>query len=345
VISAEAALAHWKLEEATLRPVTSGLINQTFSVESHGRTVAVFQRLNTEIFSPLVHEDIEAITNRLEASGVPTPRLIRTSNGDLWHEDEEGGVWRALSFLGDRTIEGLDNPQDAHTAGELIAQFHVSLNDFDWQFRSIRPGAHDTDGHLRHLETVIPAHPQHRLLEDVRRLGAIITNGWSSWKRTPELPQRIIHGDLKISNIRFLGHQALCLVDLDTMAHGTLDVELGDAMRSWCNPSSENSENTVFNLSMFQAAMTGYANGVANAPPSRTEWESIVGGTERICWELAARFAADALTESYFGFDPRYGGRGEHNLLRARGQARLAQSVRHQRHEAEDFMERLYPGS
>ena len=50
-------------------------------------------------------------------------------------------------------------------------------------------------------------------------------------------------------------------------------------------------------------------------------------GLERIALELAARFARDALEESYFGFDPAFGGRGEHNLLRARGQAALARSV------------------
>ena len=54
----------------------------------------------------------------------------------------------------------------------------------------------------------------------------------------------------------------------------------------------------------------------------------IIVGIERISWELAARFAEDALSERYFGFDPKYGGRGEHNLVRARGQAAMARSVR-----------------
>ena len=50
------------------------------------------------------------------------------------------------------------------------------------------------------------------------------------------------------------------------------------------------------------------------------------------------------LEESYFGFDPAFGGRGEHNLLRARGQAALAASVRAQRGEAEAVLARLTGG-
>ncbi|MCY3730798.1 MAG: hypothetical protein OXF98_05600, partial [Rhodospirillaceae bacterium] len=44
--------------------------------------------------------------------------------------------------------------------------------------------------------------------------------------------------------------------------------------------------------------------------------------------ELAARFAADALAESYFGWDPaRYATACEHNQARARSQLGLARSI------------------
>ena len=44
--------------------------------------------------------------------------------------------------------------------------------------------------------------------------------------------------------------------------------------------------------------------------------------------ELAVRFAADALDESYFGWDAgRFASRGDHNLVRARGQWSLHEAV------------------
>jgi Ser/Thr protein kinase RdoA (MazF antagonist) len=346
VNSALNALKQWPLAtEATLRPITSGLINQTFVVEGPENPIGIFQRLNTAIFSPRVHEDIEAVTTRLEAAGLTTPRLIPTSKGDLWYEDPDGAVWRAMSFHGNRTIERVTDRKDAFSAGKLIAAFHAGLNNLNWEFRSVRPGAHDTRAHMEKLARVIPTHREHRLWAEVKHLGETILDGWSTWQGHTDLPTRIIHGDLKISNIRYQDNQALCLIDLDTLAVGTLDVELGDALRSWCNPAAENTTETAFDLDIFQAAMSGYAEGCAGQPPQPVEWDSIVGGTERICWELAARFAADALEECYFGFDDRFGGRGEHNLLRAQGQATLAQSVRGQREEAETLMTTIRPSA
>ncbi|MEE2751965.1 MAG: hypothetical protein VX519_11085 [Myxococcota bacterium] len=65
--------------------------------------------------------------------------------------------------------------------------------------------------------------------------------------------------------------------------------------------------------------------------------QRLVSGVERICLELAARFCADALNESYFGWDASIApGRGEHNLIRAKGQLALAAEVRRQRGDLED---------
>ena len=51
------------------------------------------------------------------------------------------------------------------------------------------------------------------------------------------------------------------------------------------------------------------------------ERRALLLGPEWISLELAARFAADALRENYFGWDPtRFPSRGAHNLVRARGQ-------------------------
>jgi aminoglycoside phosphotransferase (APT) family kinase protein len=176
---------------------------------------------------------------------------------------------------------------------------------------------------------------KHRLWWDSANLSETIMEGWRTWSGPKDLPRRVIHGDLKISNLRFQGPQAMALIDLDTLQWGSLDTELGDAMRSWCNPAAEDSEQTSFDLPLFQAAMQGYAEGSAGSGPSEAEWAAIVPGLERICWELAARFTRDALEEAYFGWNPAFGGRGEHNLLRATGQTELAKSVRRQRAQAE----------
>ncbi len=37
-----------------------------------------------------------------------------------------------------------------------------------------------------------------------------------------------------------------------------LALELGDAMRSWCNPFPEDSSSSLFNLELYEAALDGY---------------------------------------------------------------------------------------
>ncbi|MCB9673674.1 MAG: phosphotransferase [Alphaproteobacteria bacterium] len=306
----------------------AGLINQTHGVAVRGRLVGVLQRLNTHIFRAEVHHDIDAVTRHLAAKGLPTTRLVPTQAGGLWHTDADGGVWRVLLPIGDRTVHKIADVSDAREAGALVARFHAATADLDHAFRFTRPGAHDTDKHMADLRMALMMHRGHRLYDAVARLSDGILDGWDAWEGPSDLPERIIHGDLKISNVRFTGGEATALIDLDTLARGTIDVELGDAMRSWCNPASENVTNAVFDAGIFRAAMEGYRR---DGSLTADEWDAIVPGIERICLELSARFARDALEESYFGFDPSYGGRGEHNLLRARGQASLARSVREQR--------------
>ena len=172
--------------------------------------------------------------------------------------------------------------------------------------------------------------PQHRLAQGVERVADGVFAAWERWEGRLDGPLRVCHGDLKISNLLFDARgEGVCLLDLDTIANLSLDIEMGDALRSWCNPAGEDVDDARCDPSLFAAASRAW---VLACPQPREEREAIVPAVERICLELAARFAADALRESYFGWDPkRFPARGEHNLLRAQGQLSLARSVAAQR--------------
>jgi len=312
--------------DARVDPLTSGLINQSFAVSVDATPVAVVQRVNTDVFSPLVHYDIEAVTARLAQAGLPTPRLIRTRSGSLWHTDASGGVWRALTPVGDRTVERVTSPAQAASAAALVARVHDALADFDWAFQSVRVGAQDTERHLANLAVALREHVDHPLHSQVAPLADWLMERWERAERVGELPSRVIHGDLKISNVRFAGERAHALIDLDTFARSTLEVELGDALRSWCNTSSEADPASRFDAEIAEAALRAYA--AASTSLRAGEVEAVLSGVARITLNLVARFAADALQERYFGWDAaRYSSRGAHNLARATGQAALLRSV------------------
>ena len=288
--------------------------------------MAVVQKV-APLFTPEIHRDIEAITAHVAGKGLLPPRLLRTQEGALCHVDADKTPWRAMNWIPGQSPLRMEGMAMAEQAGRLTARWHLALDDLEHEFSFVRPEAHDTPLFMQLLEGALRAHSDHRLRDPVALLAEEVMEAWSAWQGDLEGVRRICHGDLKISNLRFsAGGEALTLLDFDTVGMLTLDVELGDAWRSWCNVSDEDSVDACFDMDLFEASAAGY---LEECPLDREMRERLPAGVERICLELVARFAADALNESYCGWDPDVAkGRGEHNLLRARGQWALARNVR-----------------
>ena len=320
----EEVLASWGLQGARCTRVTSGWINATFFVaqDRAGAARRVLQRLNP-VFGAEVNEDIEAITAHLAAAGLITPRLLRTAAGALHCEDAQGAVWRLMSFVAGETLERADSAERCRAAGALVGRFHGALWDCEHVFAHRRLGIHDTARHMAALEQALSAHTDHRLYEAAAPLGAAILGLGAGLTLPRGLPRRVVHGDLKLTNILFApgsSTKAVCLIDLDTLARMPLPLELGDALRSWCCPLGEDVEGSL-ELGFFEAGVAGYAAGIGGRVPA-AERAAIPGAVQLIACELAARFCADALEERYFGWDrQRFGSAGEHNLQRAPGPA------------------------
>jgi len=326
-------LKHWSITGPAHPSENAGLINQTFVIGEEPR--AILQHVNP-MFRPKIHEDIEAITAHLAQMGMLTPRLMRTQDGALFVEVPDG-AWRILSFVPGSTIHTISSPEQAASAGALVGRFHAATASLTHTFQFSRPGAHDTHAHMAALVSALDDADGHALKHTIRPLGAAIVAQWKSWEGDLDLPLHICHGDLKISNLRFdhAQKEAICLLDFDTFGHQSLPVEMGDAWRSWCNKAGEDALNDiVFDLEIFEASARGW---LGTAPAiTQKERDNLVGGIERICLELAARFCTDAIRQNYFKEDrTRFAGAGEHNASRAEGQYLLGCSARKHRIQAE----------
>jgi hypothetical protein len=331
-----AILKHWSISEPVFPATDSGLINDTFVV---GREPSGILQCVNPIFGPEIHQDIEAITNKLAAAGMLTPVLVHTDTGELCVPTADG-AWRLLSFIPGTTIHRISCVEQAASAAALVGRFHRVTASMDHQFHFIRPGAHDTTAHMATLKTALNESDGHPLAARIQTLGTAILESWERWEGDLDLPARICHGDLKISNIRFDSTQqtALCLLDFDTFSHQTISVEMGDAWRSWCNPAGEdNVDATRFDLEIFRASALAW---LSNGPElSQKEERNLVPGIERICLELAARFCTDAVRQSYFKEDcVRFPIPGAHNLHRAEGQFKLGRSANDHRNQAERIL-------
>ena len=313
------------LSDQPITRIQQGLINQTWFVGQH----LVIQSLHP-VFDATVNDDIAVLTPTLSAAGVSVPSLVQTRAGQRYVVDQ-GTVWRALTRLPGRSLDRIESPEQARSAAALVARFHNALLNVRHDFAFSRPQAHDTRRHLANLHAALARHPTHRHTSAIAALSHELTATLKPLLHRTKAKkiQRLCHGDLKISNLLFEGDQATAIIDLDTMAWMSLDSEMGDALRSWCNQAGEDAEAKL-DLTIFAAAIEGYLGGNSWIAPS--ERGELVDGFERICLELSTRFAADALEESYFGWnETQYDNRGDHNLVRARGQWHLAQQVQSHR--------------
>jgi Ser/Thr protein kinase RdoA (MazF antagonist) len=323
-VAAARALERFGLEASDLAPLGRGLINATFRVRARAGDF-VLQRLSP-IFDPAIHDNIRAVSERLRARGLRTPTLVPANDGRLWIDLGAEGVWRVFDYVEGHIFEATETEGQARAAGELLGRFHAALDGLAHTFVGRRLGVHDTEAHLRTLARAVGERSGHRLWSRVAPLASSIASASAALAPLPALGERVCHGDPKLGNVLFAGahgadrERAVCLIDLDTVAPLHLGHEIGDAWRSWCNPEPEDAPRPELRLAWMAAAWEGYRQGIGRAL-SGDERRALLLGPEWVSLELAARFAADALVESYFGWDPcRFASAGDHNLARAEGQ-------------------------
>lgn len=317
-------LRAFELEGAQLAPLGRGLINETFAADLKG-VRWVLQRVNP-IFDVSIHEGIEAVGVTLRESGIASPRLKRSRGDQLYFVSASKEVWRALERIEGTTFDTASCVSQLEGAARFVASWHAQLAGLKHEFVGQRLGVHDTGKHLEGLREALRAHPEHRLAASVTEIASQLETQLKSLPPLPTLVLPVAHGDLKLNNLLFEGDKGAaankprCLIDLDTMGPMLAAHELGDALRSWCNRANEDETQAQLDLEFYEGATQTYLEAYPEAQRDNLA-EAMWLGADWVSLELTARFLADALNESYFGFDAeRYAERGEHNLHRARGQ-------------------------
>jgi len=270
----------------------SGIINETYLVKNRSGQKFILQK-HHHLIGKEVLADIDVITKRLENKGIVTAKLIRTLEGKLYVA-KNGCIWRMLTYIEGVTLEKL-NKELAKSAGALIGKFHYSLVGFDYQFEHKIPNFHDTSLIFTILkDTRAKYHNSNKYNELSPSADFILTEYIKIKDLLISLPDRIIHGDLKVSNVRFNEKQneAISLLDLDTFGINKIVIDLGDAIRSFCNIRDE------FNLQIFKSILEGYFSTALFL--TKEEKDAIPIGIKTIILELSARYITDAFEEQYF---------------------------------------------
>ncbi len=299
----------------------SGIVNDTYLVENNSDQRFILQKQH-ELIGKEVLEDINTITIQLENNGILTPKLINTREGVLF-VTVHGNIWRMLTYIEGITLHQLDNKMLAKSAGELIGRFHNALIGFDYNFQHKIPNFHDTDLIIDKLKDTCANFQDADKIDELNPSATFILNEYSKIKGLlKKLPDRIIHGDLKLSNIRFNEHQteAIALLDLDTLGRNKIVIDLGDAIRSFCNNQNK------FDLEIFRSLMEGYFSSTSFL--THKEIDAIPAGIKTIILELAARYITDAFEQKYFKLEEKkYSTLYEQNTTKAQSLISLYEDI------------------
>jgi Ser/Thr protein kinase RdoA (MazF antagonist) len=142
-----------------------------------------------------------------------------------------------------------------------------------------------------------------------------------------KLHLRPVHGDPKVDNVmieKSTGN-AISLVDLDTVKPGLIHYDIGDCMRSACNPLGEETEKweaVRFDPEIGAAILQGYLAQARNfLRPA--DYEYLFDSIRLLTFELGLRFFTDYLAGNVY-FKVKH---PKHNLQRALVQFKLTESI------------------
>lgn len=327
----------------------SGNINDTFLValNSPREKYFVMQRINTQVFRQpqLIMQNMRIFTEHVHMKLKITPldrrwdvpRVLSTKDAQDYWRDADGAFWRAISFIeGSQSFETMCNPEQAREIGYALGTFHNLISDLPPQkLADTLEGFHITPLYLQHYDQVLaktnpPQSPEVnyclQFVNNRKPWAYVLENA----KQTGKLPLRLMHGDPKINNIMFdtATQKAVAVIDLDTVKPGLVHYDIGDCLRSGCNPSGEETqewESVYFDSDLCQSILQGYLF-VAKAFLTENDYNYMYDAIRLIAFELGLRFFADYLAGNvYFKVK-----RPEHNLARALVQFKLTESIESQ---------------
>lgn len=323
-------------ENAVFRPVASGLINHTFQVQDDGH-IYILQEVNSHVFKH--PEQIDENLNRLSdylaihAPGYLFTAPVKTKAGNSLVL-LDGHFYRVFAWVpGSHTIDVVETPNEAFEAANQFGTFTSLLKGFDaGNLQITLPNFHNLSLRYRQFEESIQNGNPERINESADEIAwlqsrAGIVKRYESFVQNPDARQRVTHHDTKISNILFDNQQkGICVIDLDTVMPGFFLSDVGDMIRTYVCPVSEE-EKDLNRISIrkpfLEAIQKGYLASMNDAL-SQFEKDHFFFSGEMLIYMQALRFLTDHLNnDKYYG--SRYPG---HNYVRAANQIRLLEAFR-----------------
>lgn len=298
--------------EFSIERINSGHINHTYKIGAE----YILQRINKNVFLYP-----EVLSKNLQAASVFLKKhapeylflhTLKTSSGEDLVFDTEGYPWRLFPYIENTvSINEVATPQQAYAAAKAFGQLTRQLQGCDIsKFEETIPKFHDLSIRYERFERALSQASSER-----KQLSDELINKYKSYNylvdkyadliQTGQLVLRITHNDTKINNVLFERgtDQVVCVIDLDTLMPGYFIYDLGDMIRTFVSPASEEETDITkvkVRKDIYQAVLDGYLSEMGEML-SREEKLAIPLAGSIMTYMIGLRFLTDFLNgDTYY---------------------------------------------
>ncbi len=322
-------------DTALIKPFGAGLINHTWKIDN-GPDQFILQRINDAVFKDpsLIAGNIRSIGDFLAVHHphylFVTPEKTLQGEHVLYLKD---GCFRLFPFVKDsHTIDVVNSTMQAYEAAKQFGRFTKLLGHYPIeQLHITLPDFHNLPLRYQQFEKAIIEGNEERIKEAAATIEFLKNNrsivaASERIQKNPAFKKRVTHHDTKISNVLFdKNDHGLCVIDLDTVMPGYFISDVGDMLRTYLSPVSE--EETDFNKieirsDFFKAIAKGYLEEMKDELSEEEQAHFVYAGKFMIYMQ-ALRFLTDYLNNDLY-----YGSKYEgHNFIRAKNQVVLLEKL------------------
>jgi hypothetical protein len=319
-------------DDCFIEPFGTGLINNTWKVAC-GNDEYILQRINTNVFRTpgAIAENINVMARHLKQHSTDYLFVepVRAKNGASMIYNDENGYFRLMPFVKKSvTYDVVESPRIAYEAASQFGLFTKLLSGLDHsQLQVTIPQFHNLSFRYEQFETALKNGNTERMKHAKDAIALIkdrrhIVDTYDQIRTNAAFKLRATHHDTKISNVLFDNNGiGLCVIDLDTTMPGYFISDVGDMMRTYLSPVSE--EEKDFNKievreEYFSAIAQGYLEHMHNEL-SPEEIQHFVYSGSFLIYMQALRFLTDHINNDVY-YGARYDG---HNLVRTNNQITL----------------------
>ncbi len=321
--------------EVTITPIHQGLINNTWKIGENGHAFILQQVNNTVFQNPEnIAFNIEEISRHLKYQHPDyffvSP--VKTFDGNELVYKNENGYFRVFPFVQDsHAINVVKNPEQAYEGAKQFGKFTAILSSFDCTKLKITiPHFHNLSLRYEQFEEALTKGNNNRVKESATLISQLkawsnIVTEYEKIKTLNDFKLRVTHHDSKINNVLFdKDDNGLCVIDLDTVMPGYFISDVGDMMRTYLSPVSEEEQDfskIIIRKEYYKAIVDGYMSEMKDELTAVEKKYFFYAGKFSIYMQ-ALRFLTDYLND-----DKYYGSAySRQNLIRASNQIVLLQN-------------------